>query len=44
MVLSEGLARDQPLHSEKLLTDLGVELARLGNHNIPKKAPHEKFY
>ena len=44
MVLSEGLARDQPLNSEKLLTDLGVELPRLGNHNIPKKAPHEKFY
>lgn len=44
MVLSEGLARDQPLSSEKLLTDLGVDIPRLGNHNIPKKAPHEKFY
>jgi hypothetical protein len=44
LVLAEGLAPDQGTTSEKLLVDLGVNLPRLGNHNIPKKAPHEKYY
>jgi hypothetical protein len=44
LVLAEGLAQDQGPTSEKLLVDLGVNLPRLGNHNIPKKAPHEKYY
>ena len=44
MVLAEGIAPDQSTTSEKLLVDLGVSLPRLGNHNIPRKAPHEKYY
>ena len=44
MVLAEGIAADQPNTSEKLLTDLGVKVPRVGNHHIPKKAPHEKYY
>lgn len=44
MVLSEGLATDQSTTSEKLLVDLGVNVPKVGNHNIPKKAPHEKYY
>ncbi len=30
--------------STQLLTDLGVNLPRYGASNIPKKAPHEKYY
>lgn len=44
LVLSQGLATDQSTTSERLLTDLGVQVPRLGNHHIPKKAPHEKYY
>lgn len=44
MVLAEGIAPDQSNTSEKLLVDLGVSLPRLGNHHVPKKAPHEKYY
>ncbi len=44
LVLGEGTAKDQSNVSERLLTDIGVELPRLGNKNIPKKAPHEKYY
>ncbi len=44
LVLSEGIAQDQQTTSEKLLVDLGVNVPRVGNHNIPKKAPHEKYY
>lgn len=44
IVLAEGIAPDQSNTSEKLLVDLGVNLPRLGNHSIPKKAPHEKYY
>lgn len=44
LVLSETLATDLPTNSQKLLVDLGVEVPRLGNHHIPKKAPHEKYY
>lgn len=44
MVLSEGLATDQSTTSEKLLVDLGVNVPKVGNHHVPKKAPHEKYY
>ena len=44
LVLAEGLATDKSTSSDKLLVDLGVEVPRLGNHHIPKKAPHEKYY
>jgi len=44
MVLAEGIAPDQPSTSDKLLVDLGVNVPRLGNHHVPKKAPHEKYY
>ncbi len=44
LVLSEGLARDQDTTSQKLLVDLGVNVPAVGSHNIPKKAPHEKYY
>lgn len=44
MVLAEGVAPDQKTTSEKLLVDLGVSLPKVGNHNIPRKAPHEKYY
>ena len=44
LVLAEGIAPDQSTTSEKLLVDLGVNLPRLGNNQIPKKAPHEKYY
>ncbi len=44
MVLTEGIAQDQSTTSQKLLVDLGVNVPRLGSHNIPKKAPHEKYY
>lgn len=44
MVLAEGIAPDQPTTSQKLLTDLGVKVPAVGNHNIPRKAPHEKYY
>ena len=44
MVLAEGIAPDQKTTSERLLVDLGVNVPALGNHQIPKKAPHEKYY
>ncbi len=44
LVLSEGLAKDSDTTSSKLLVDLGVNVPQVGNHNIPKKAPHEKYY
>jgi hypothetical protein len=44
MVLSEGVAPDISKNSQKLLTDLGVQVPRVGAHNIPKTAPHEKYY
>lgn len=44
LVLAEGIAPDQGTTSDKLLVDLGVNVPRLGNHNIPKRAPHEKYY
>ena len=44
LVLAEGLATDKPANSDKLLTDLGVNVPRVGNHHIPKKSPHEKYY
>ena len=44
MVLAEGIAADQATTSDKLLTDLGVNVPRVGNHHIPKKAQHEKYY
>ena len=44
LVLAEGIAPDQKTTSEKLLVDLGVNVPRLGNPQIPKKAPHEKYY
>ncbi len=40
LVLAEGLATDQSTTSDKLLTDLGVSVPRIGNHHIPKKSPH----
>ena len=44
LVVSEGLARDTDTTSQKLLVDLGVNVAAVGSHNIAKKAPHEKYY
>jgi hypothetical protein len=44
LVLSEGLAKDSDTTSSKLLVDLGVNVPQVGNHNIHKKAPHEKYY
>jgi hypothetical protein len=44
LVVSEGLARDTDTTSQKLLVDLGVNVPIVGSHNIPKKAPHEKYY
>ncbi len=44
MVLAEGIAPDHQTTSEKLLVDLGVNIPKVGNHNIPRKAPHEKYY
>ena len=44
LVVSEGLARDTDTTSQKLLVDLGVNVPAVGSHNIPKKAPHEKYY
>jgi hypothetical protein len=40
LVLAEGLAQDRPLSSDKLLVDLGVDVPRVGNHHVPRKAPH----
>jgi hypothetical protein len=42
--LAEGLVSDKPVHSDQLLTDLGVTLPKHGATNIPKKAGHEKYY
>lgn len=42
--LAEGLVKDTPVHSEQLLTDLGVELPSHGAPNVPKRAAHEKYY
>ena len=44
MLLAEGVAPDRSKNSQKLLTDLGVNVPRVGSHNIPKTAPHEKYY
>ena len=44
MVLSETHVPDVSTHNSQLLTDLGVELPRYGNNNVPKRAPHEKYY
>ena len=44
MVLSQGYAPDVPTVSDRMLVDLGVDAPRNGNHYVPKKAPHEKFY
>lgn len=42
--LAEGMVRDTPAHSDKLLTDLGATLPSQHSVNIPKKAAHEKYY
>ena len=44
MVLSETHTPDVSNQSEKLLTDLGVQLPRYGANNVPKRAPHAKYY
>lgn len=44
MVLAEGIAPDQSTTSQKLLTDLGVNVPAVGNNKVPRKAPHEKYY
>jgi|694.fasta_scaffold103581_3 hypothetical protein len=31
-------------NSQKLLTDLGVNFPNVRSHNVPKTAPHEKYY
>ena len=43
-VLGEAKIPDSSQHSKQLLVDLGVNLKNHGSPNIPKKAPHEKYY
>ena len=43
-VLGEAKMRDTPKTSTQLLVDLGVNLKNYGSPNLPKKAPHEKYY
>ena len=43
-VLGEAKIRDTPKTSTQLLVDLGVNLKNYGSPNLPKKAPHEKYY
>ena len=38
------MAPDVSKNSQKLLTDLNVNVPRVGSHHVPKKAPHEKYY
>lgn len=43
-VVGEAKIGDLSKHSEKLIRDQGGEVPQNKGSNIPKKAPHEKFY
>ena len=43
-VLGEGKIQDLPVHSTQLIRDLGGKVPELGSPQIPKRAPHEKFF
>ena len=44
LVMAQPLIKDIPKSSERLLTDLGVDVPKNGAHEVPRKAPHEKYY
>lgn len=44
MVLSETHTPDVSTLSKNLLADLGVNAPKSGSSNVPKRAPHEKYY
>ena len=43
-VLGEGKIQDLPVHSTQLIRDLRGKVPELGSPQIPKRAPHEKFF
>ena len=42
--LAEGAIKDADVHSDQLLTDLGVNIPRHGAVNVAKKSAHEKYF